>query len=66
MNATREARPIAIVTGAARERGIGAAVCRALAQMEMDVFFTYWGAYDLRVYGSEEAGSQIYSRLCGR
>ena len=58
MNATREARPVAIVTGAARERGIGAAVCRILAQMEMDIFFTYWSAHDKSVYSFEQAGSQ--------
>ncbi len=50
--------PIAIVTGAARERGIGAAVCRILAQMEMNIFFTYWSAHDKSVYSFEQAGSQ--------
>lgn len=47
-------QPVAIVTGASRERGIGAAVCRLLAQQGWDIFFTYWGAYDQRQYDAEE------------
>ncbi len=46
---------IAIVTGAGRHRGIGAAVCRALAQAGADIFFTYWTPYDRRMpWGAEE------------
>ncbi|MYL31146.1 SDR family oxidoreductase [Halobacillus halophilus] len=37
---------IAIVTGVGREKGIGTAVCRALASAGVDIFFTYWSAYD--------------------
>lgn len=37
---------IAIVTGASRLKGIGAAVCRELADDGCDIFFTYWTAYD--------------------
>ncbi|KEK23277.1 SDR family oxidoreductase [Bacillus gaemokensis] len=37
---------IAIVTGATRLNGIGAAVCRELAQKGTDIFFTYWSRYD--------------------
>lgn len=37
---------IAVVTGASRRRGIGAAICRALASHGADVFFTHWQAYD--------------------
>lgn len=37
---------VAIVTGAGRRAGIGAAICRALARRGADVFFTQWGAYD--------------------
>ena len=33
---------VAVVTGAGRRRGIGAAICRALAEKGADVFFTYW------------------------
>lgn len=39
-------RRVAIVTGASRRRGIGAAICLALAQNGMDVFFTHWLPYD--------------------
>lgn len=33
---------VAVVTGAGRRRGIGAAICRALAGKGADVFFTHW------------------------
>ncbi|WP_211748656.1 SDR family oxidoreductase [Paenibacillus sp. Marseille-Q4541] len=39
-------RRIAIVTGASRLSGIGAAICTALASQGIDVFFTYWTSYD--------------------
>lgn len=39
-------RKIAIVTGASRINGIGAAVCKALASKGIDIFFTYWTSYD--------------------
>jgi 3-oxoacyl-[acyl-carrier protein] reductase len=46
---------IAIVTGASRRRGIGAAICRALAQAGIDIFFTHWSPYDSRMpWGAEE------------
>ncbi len=47
---------IAIVTGASRSRGIGAAICRELAQLNMDIFFTYWEAHDKSLYGQEAQG----------
>jgi len=37
---------LAIVTGASRRIGIGAAVCRALAAHGTDIFFTYWISAD--------------------
>jgi len=37
---------VAVVTGASRGRGIGAAVCRALAALGADILFTHWRAYD--------------------
>ena len=37
---------IAIVTGASRKKGIGAAVCRALASRGADIFFTHWRSFD--------------------
>ena len=33
---------VAVVTGAGRCRGIGAAICKALAEEGANVFFTYW------------------------
>jgi 3-oxoacyl-[acyl-carrier protein] reductase len=37
---------VALVTGASRRRGIGAAICRALASHGADVLFTHWQPYD--------------------
>nr|WP_041601273.1 SDR family oxidoreductase [Halobacillus halophilus] len=37
---------IAIVTGASRLKGIGAAICTELAEAGCDIFFTYWKEYD--------------------
>ena len=37
---------MALVTGASRSRGIGAAVCRALAARGADVSFSHWLPYD--------------------
>ena len=34
---------MAVVTGAGRRAGIGAAICRALARRGADVLFTHWG-----------------------
>ncbi len=37
---------VALVTGAGRHRGIGSAICRALAARGADVVLSYWKAYD--------------------
>ncbi|MBT2663284.1 SDR family oxidoreductase [Bacillus sp. ISL-45] len=37
---------LAIVTGASRSKGIGAAICRSLANAGADVFFTHWSPFD--------------------
>ncbi|MDQ3020338.1 MAG: SDR family oxidoreductase [Bacteroidota bacterium] len=37
---------IAIVTGASRLKGIGAAICLSLAKEGADIFFTFWREYD--------------------
>lgn len=37
---------LAIVTGASRREGIGAAICRALASHGADILFTHWPLYD--------------------
>src|SRR5260370_26919996 len=53
-----EQRRIAIVTGASRTRGIGAAVCRTLTAQHVDIFFTCWGRHDQELYGQEEGGPE--------
>jgi 3-oxoacyl-[acyl-carrier protein] reductase len=42
----------AIVTGANRSNGIGAAICRCLASAGANIFFTTWQPYDEVLYGS--------------
>lgn len=37
---------VALVTGVGRRRGIGSAVCRALAARGADIVLSYWRAYD--------------------
>lgn len=46
MSASNQTRRIAIVTGASRRQGIGAAICRALAKRGTGVCFTHWTAAD--------------------
>lgn len=45
----------ALVTGASRRIGIGAAICRALAHAGADIAFTHWTRYDTGMYGSSAA-----------
>ncbi|SDO34728.1 SDR family oxidoreductase [Alkalicoccus daliensis] len=40
------ANKLALVTGASRTNGLGAAICEELASKGADVVFTYWHAYD--------------------
>lgn len=48
---------IAIVTGASRRSGIGAAICRALAAAGASVCFTHWRAYDHAMpWGGDDDG----------
>lgn len=54
LNETQQSNPIAIVTGASRKIGIGAAIARALAKDGVVVFITYYRPYDERmVWGSQ-------------
>ena len=67
MNLEKDSRRLAIVTGASRQRGIGAAVCRALARAGVDIFFTHWNAYDRKMpWGAEEdTPTQLQRQLRG-
>lgn len=50
---------VAVVTGAGRLQGIGAAICRALARRGADVFLTYWRGYDREMpWGADEEGPE--------
>ncbi len=54
---------IAIVTGASRERGIGTAICRALASAGTGIFFTHRGSYDATMpWGAEEGWPETLQR----
>ncbi|WP_260288548.1 SDR family oxidoreductase [Peribacillus aracenensis] len=46
---------IAIITGVSRLKGIGAAICKELAEAGYDIFFTYWTAYDKKMPWSIES-----------
>lgn len=51
----RLAGRIAIVTGASRRKGIGTAICRALARDGADILFTHWKPYDRSMeWGAED------------
>lgn len=56
---------IAIVTGASRSAGIGAAICKALASEGADIFFTYWVNYDETMPwgGNTEEQEQLRSEI---
>lgn len=57
-------RRLAIVTGASRRRGIGAAICLALARAGADIFFTHWSPYDRQMpWGAEEEGPDLLQKL---
>ncbi|MGN6672547.1 MAG: SDR family oxidoreductase [Thermomicrobiales bacterium] len=54
---------VAIVTGASRRGGIGAAICRALASYGAGVLFTHWQAYDRKAgVGADEDGPMALER----
>ena len=39
-------RRVGLVTGVGRPVGIGAAICRCLAEVGFDIAFTWWSSYD--------------------
>src|SRR5579859_4519061 len=64
MTVQHTSRRLAIVTGASRRRGIGAAVCLALARAGADIFFTHWTPYDRRMpWGAEEEEPDLLQKL---
>lgn len=40
----KQAKKIAVVTGVSHPNGIGAAICKQLAEKDIDIFFTHWEA----------------------
>ncbi len=56
----------AIVTGASRRIGIGAAICRTLAAAGAEVAFTHWTRYDTDMYGSSaDEPAELLAELRG-
>jgi len=54
---------VAVVTGASRRQGIGAAICRMLAGHGADVLFTHWQPYDReQEYGADDDGPDALRR----
>jgi 3-oxoacyl-[acyl-carrier protein] reductase len=53
---------VAIVTGASRRGGIGAAICRELARRGADILFTHWRAYDRSMSYADEDGPVALER----
>jgi 3-oxoacyl-[acyl-carrier protein] reductase len=53
----------ALITGASRSNGIGAATCRALAMQGVNILFTSWQAYDReQPHGVDENGPMALER----
>lgn len=58
-----EGRTVALVTGASRRIGIGAAICRELAVAGHDIAFSHWVPYDRgSAWGSDEDGPDALRR----
>ncbi|MBU8880151.1 SDR family oxidoreductase [Bacillus sp. FJAT-29790] len=57
MNQLKE--KIAIITGVSRLKGIGAAICKELAEAGFHIFFTYWTEYDKKMPWSMDLDEPI-------
>lgn len=58
---------MALVTGASRLAGIGAATCRAFADAGADVAFTHWTLYDREGFGTTTSEpEQLATELLGK
>jgi 3-oxoacyl-[acyl-carrier protein] reductase len=54
----------ALVTGASRRIGIGAATCRALASLGHDIVFTHWSRFDVESgYGDPDGPRELLAEL---
>lgn len=58
-------RPVALVTGVGRRRGIGAAIVTRLAETGWDVAFAYWTPYDSKMPWGKDPGApeELSARL---
>lgn len=61
------AENVALVTGATRQQGIGAAICRALAARGADVAFSHWRPYDAAFpwAGADSEPEELERQLIG-
>jgi 3-oxoacyl-[acyl-carrier protein] reductase len=48
-------RKVALIIGVGRSAGIGAAICRELAEHGSNIFFSYWRPYDLQMGYSDKS-----------
>ena len=53
-NESPKPKPLALITGVGRLKGIGRAICLALAHQNVDIFFSYWSPYDTAMLFNEE------------
>src|SRR6266550_2113615 len=54
---------IALVTGVGRSEGIGAALCRKLANEGVDIFYTYWHSYDIQQFPATKNPEKFMEEL---
>jgi 3-oxoacyl-[acyl-carrier protein] reductase len=58
-------RPVALVTGAGRRRGIATAIAQRLAETGWEVALTHLGSYDARMpWGTDAGGRRRWQNTC--